>query len=56
MTIQVNSTITFDINANAIIGSGTTRPASPAAGTLWFNTSTGILEGWNGTTWISLTS
>lgn len=56
MTIQVNSTITFDSIGNAILGSGSTRPASPATGTLWFNTSTNILEGWNGTAWVSLST
>ena len=56
MTIQVNNTITFDSIGNAILGSGTSRPVSPATGTLWFNTSTGLLEGWDGTSWVALST
>ena len=58
MTLRISDTTVVDINRNCIIGSGTTaqRPASPATGTLWFNTTLGILEGWDGSSWITLTT
>lgn len=56
MTIQVNSTTVIDGNRNVIVGSGATRPASPVTGMIWFNTSTGVLEGWNGSAWVTLTN
>jgi hypothetical protein len=58
MAIKIASTTVIDDSQNVIVGSGTTaqRPASPAVGTLWFNTSLAVLEGWNGTAWIQLTN
>lgn len=56
MTYQVNSTTVITSARHVIIGSGTTRPASPATGTIWFNTTLGVLEGWNGTAWVALTT
>jgi hypothetical protein len=58
MSLRITTTVVVDNDRNCIIGSGTTdgRPASPATGTLWFNTSLGVLEGWNGTSWITLTT
>ena len=55
MTIKVNGTTVIDGNRNVIVGSGATRPASPVTGMIWFNTSTGVLEGWNGSAWVTLT-
>jgi hypothetical protein len=34
--------------------SGTTPPANPASGDLWFNPSTGQMSVWNGTAWQAL--
>ena len=58
MALKISGTNVVDDSRNCIIGSGTTaqRPASPVTGTLWFNTTLGVLEGWNGTSWITLTT
>jgi hypothetical protein len=58
MAIKITTTVVVDNDRNCIIGSGTTaqRPASPVTGTLWFNTSLGVLEGWNGSSWVTLTT
>jgi hypothetical protein len=56
MAFLVGSNIVIDNSANIIIGSGASNPASPTAGTIWFNTTTGILVGWNGSAWINLTT
>lgn len=56
MTYQVNGTTVITSAQHVIVGSGTTRPASPATGTIWFNTSTGVLEGYNGTAWVTLST
>lgn len=56
MAFLINNTVVIDNNSNVIIGSGATRPASPQQGTLWFNTSSNILEGYNGSVWITLCS
>jgi hypothetical protein len=55
MAFLVGVNIVIDNNANIIIGSGASNPASPTAGTIWFNTTTGILVGWNGSVWVNLT-
>jgi hypothetical protein len=57
MAFKISNTIVIDDSQNIIVGSGTTaeRPASPVTGTLWFNTSLGILEGWTGSIWEQLT-
>lgn len=54
MAIKISNTTVIDDNKHFIIGSGATRPASPVTGTLWFNTSLNKLEGYNGTTWVTL--
>jgi hypothetical protein len=58
MAIKISGIDVVTDSSHPVIGSGTTaqRPASPATGTLWFNTSLGVLEGWNGTSWIALTT
>lgn len=56
MSFQINTTNVIDANGNIIIGSGASNPASPATGTLWFNTTSGTLVGWNGTSWVTLTT
>ena len=56
MTIRVNGTTVVDGSRNIIIGSGSTLPASPTAGTVWFDTSDSILKGYNGSSWVNLTS
>ena len=56
MAIKISGTNVVDDNSHPVIGSGVTRPASPVTGTLWFNTTLGVLEGWNGTSWIALTT
>jgi hypothetical protein len=55
MAFLVGANIVIDNSANIIIGSGASNPASPAAGTIWFNTTLGRLVGWNGSVWIDLT-
>ena len=55
MAFNISGTTVIDDSQNIIIGSGLTRPVSPAVGTLWFNTSLGILEGWTGSIWEQLT-
>ena len=55
MAYDVNSVIVIDDNRNVIIGSGASNPASPATGTLWFNTTSGTLVGWDGGQWVTLT-
>lgn len=54
MSYSINDTTVIDSNRNVIIGSGSSRPASPPTGTLWFNTTTNVLEGWNGSSWVVL--
>ncbi len=44
-----------DDSSQIIVGSGTSNPTSPTTGTIFFNTSTGILVGWNGSSWVNLT-
>jgi len=58
MAIQIASTTVIDDSQNVIVGSGTTaqRPASPDVGTLWFDTSLGVLVGWTGSIWEQLTN
>jgi hypothetical protein len=56
MSFRVNTTNVIDANGDIIIGSGAANPASPANGTLWFNTTSGTLVGWNGTAWVTLTT
>ena len=53
MAIKVQGTVVIDNDRNAIIGSGTTaqRPQNPQIGTIWFNTTLGVLEGWTGSEW-----
>lgn len=48
--------VVIDNSNNVIIGSGSSNPASPATGTLFFNTTSGTLVGWNGTAWVTLTT
>ena len=58
MAITILGTTVIDDSRNIIIGSGTTaqRPAEPVSiGTLWFNTSLGVLEGWTAGGWVQLT-
>lgn len=55
MAYDINDIIVIDDSKNVIIGSGSTDPISPSNGTLWFNTSEGVLKGWNGTEWVILT-
>jgi alpha-tubulin suppressor-like RCC1 family protein len=57
MAIKVNGTIAIDNDKHCTIGSGTTaqRPTSPAVATLWFNTETNNLEGYNGAEWENVT-
>lgn len=56
MAIKVGSINVIDDSRNVIIGSGSTNPASPTAGTIWFNTTTGKLVGWTGSIWVDLTT
>lgn len=37
---------------NQLVSHGTTPPASPKSGALWFNTNKGVLYSFNGTVWI----
>ena len=52
MAIKVNGQTVIDDSRVLRLNSGTTRPSSPAVGTLWFNSSTGVIECWTGSTWI----
>jgi hypothetical protein len=54
MSYSVNGTTVINLQRVVIVGSGTTDPASPVAGTTFFNTTTGVLKGWNGTAWVNL--
>lgn len=56
MPHQVGGTTFIDDNRNVIVGSGASRPSTPSTGTVWYNTSTGVLEGWNGTAWVTLST
>ena len=51
----VGSSTVITNTADVIVGSGASNPASPATGTIWFNTTSGTLVGWNGTAWVTLT-
>ena len=54
MSYAVNGITVIDSQRVVIIGSGTTDPVSPATGTTFFNTTTGVLKGWNGAAWVAL--
>lgn len=56
MTIQVNGTTVIDASGNVILGSGPSDPVSPVAGQIWFNTTSGTVKGYNGTSWVTLTT
>ena len=56
MSFAIGANTVIDSSGNIIIGSGPTNPASPATGTLFFNTTSGTLVGWNGTSWVTLTT
>jgi hypothetical protein len=60
MAFQINTNTVVDNNRKAffLIGNfgtftSTTRPASPSAGDVIFNSTTARLEYWNGSSWIS---
>jgi hypothetical protein len=44
------------IRLNASSAAGTAAPATPATGDLWYNTTTGQLMVWNGSTWAAVSS
>ena len=54
MSYTVNGVTVIDLQRVVIVGSGTTDPSTPAAGTTFFNTTTGVLKGWNGSAWVNL--
>jgi hypothetical protein len=56
MTYRINGTTVIDASRNVIIGSGSTDPSSPTTGMLFFNTSSGVLKGYTGTAWVTLTN
>ena len=51
-------TLTGDVEVNSTFvlpnGTAAQRPASPVEGQMWFNTTTKMFEGYNGTDWITL--
>ena len=55
MTIQVIDGIVIDSSRNVRLGRLNTDPGSVAAGTIHFNAGLGVVRGWNGTQWVSLT-
>jgi hypothetical protein len=54
MSYAENGVTVINLQRVVIVGSGTTDPSTPAAGTTFFNTSTGVLKGWNGSAWVNL--
>ncbi len=54
MSYAENGVNVINLQRVVIVGSGTTDPSTPAAGTTFFNTSTGVLKGWNGSAWVNL--
>lgn len=55
MAYQISGTTVIDNSRNVIIGSLASNPASASAGTIYFNTATGQLYGFNGSAWVALT-
>lgn len=55
MAYKISTVTVIDDNRNVIVGSGASDPVSPTTGTIWFNTTSGQLKGWDGSTWILLT-
>lgn len=56
MSIRIGGQIVFDNKGNPILGNLQIAPASPSAGTMFFNENTRTVQGWNGTSWVDLTS
>jgi hypothetical protein len=53
--IKINLGLTNPDGTGGIIvpsGPGGTQPTSPTTGTIWFNTTTNLLEVWTGTEWV----
>lgn len=55
MAYQISGTTVIDNSRNVIIGSLASDPAGVVAGTIYFNTTTGQLYGYDGSSWIALT-
>lgn len=56
MTIGFGTSLAFDSSRNPRIGNFYRRPSAPSAGTIIFNVADRELQGWNGTSWVSLTT
>jgi hypothetical protein len=54
MSYSIGGITVINNNKVVIVGSGTTDPTSPATGTIFFNTTSGQLKGWDGSTWVAL--
>jgi hypothetical protein len=53
---QMNTSIATAVAAVPANSYGTTAPASPVTGTLWFNPTSGALQMWSGSAWTTITS
>jgi hypothetical protein len=56
MAYKIVGQTVIDDNRNVIIGSLASNPTGVPAGTIYFNTSTNQLYGFNGTAWNPLTA
>ena len=56
MTIRVGSNLVIDGNRNVILGQSSLIPGTPTTGTVFFNENKRIVQGWNGSAWVDLTS
>lgn len=56
MAIKINNTTVINDNKIFIVGTGTTaeRPGTPVQGMIWYNTTLGYLENYNGSAWVPL--
>lgn len=56
MAYKISGTTVIDDSRNVIIGSLASDPGSAPAGTIYYNTATNQLFGFDGVTWIALTT
>lgn len=52
--LNISKKLTVKKGAVIVFESGTTEPASPVKGTVYFDSTANVLKLWNGTVWVNL--
>ena len=55
MTFTIANSLVIDSSRNVVLGRINTDPGYASTGTIHFNAGLGVVRGWNGTQWVSLT-